>query len=29
MSAALGRPKQANVPAGDRLRYSAVEGLTS
>ena len=28
MSAALGRPKQAGVPSGDRLRYSADEGLT-
>jgi hypothetical protein len=25
--AAQGRPKQAAVPAGDRLRYSAPEGL--
>jgi len=29
MSAALGRPKQANVPSGDRLRYSAAEGQTT
>jgi hypothetical protein len=29
MSAAPGRPKQANVPSGDRLGYSAVEGHTS
>jgi hypothetical protein len=29
MSAAPGRPKQANVPSGDRLRYSAAEGHTS
>ena len=26
--AAPGRPKQAAVPSGDRLRYSADEGLT-
>ena len=29
MSAAPGRPKQANVPSGDGLRYPAVEGQTS
>jgi hypothetical protein len=27
LSAAPGRPKQANVPTGDRLRYAAAEGL--
>jgi hypothetical protein len=27
VSAAPGRPKQANVPSGDRLRYAAAEGL--
>jgi hypothetical protein len=29
MSAAPGRPKQANVPPGDRSRYAATEGHTS
>jgi hypothetical protein len=29
MSAAQGRPKQANVPSGDRVRYAASEGQTS
>jgi hypothetical protein len=29
MSAAPGRPKQANVPSGDRMRYAADEGQTS
>ena len=28
MSAAPGCPKQANVPAGDRLPYPAAEGVT-
>jgi len=28
MSAAPGRPKQVNVPAGDRPPYPAAEGLT-
>lgn len=28
MSAAPGRPKQANVPAGDRRRRADVEGPT-
>jgi hypothetical protein len=27
-SAAPGRPKQASVPSGDRMRYSADEGQT-
>jgi hypothetical protein len=29
MSEALGRPKQANVPAGDRTQFAAAEGHTS
>ena len=29
MSAAPGRPKQANLPAGERLRYTAAQGRTS
>jgi hypothetical protein len=29
MSAAPGRPKQANVPSGDRRRYSCDEGPAS
>ena len=28
MSAAPGRPKQANIPLGDRLRHAAGEGPT-
>jgi hypothetical protein len=27
VSAAPGRPKQASVPSGDRLRYTTAEGL--
>ena len=29
MSAAPGRPKQANVPAGDRRRYAGDEGSSA
>jgi hypothetical protein len=29
MSAAPGRPKQANVPSGDRPTYASDEGLTA
>jgi hypothetical protein len=29
VSAAPDRPKQANIPSGDRLRYAAAEGRTS
>ncbi len=29
MSAAPGRPKPANLPSGERLRYTAAEGSTS